>query len=154
MTLTPRQKKRYPFISPKKTRSSTRRGEELNASFHWTLQRMDLLTKLIDVLSGTVSQWDVFISCDGDVGYLRDLDDITSAPPESYHAVQSLPSINETFKRLEDTLKSLFSLERSLDRDFSTVRTFFFSPCSSVWEASLTDLLAPNAPITRRQCCK
>jgi hypothetical protein len=133
MTLTPRQKKRNPFTTSKKTRSSTGRGEELNASFHWTLQRMDLLTKLTDVLSDTIRQWDIFISCDGD-GYLRDLDETTSAPPESHHAIQSLRTINETFKRLEGNLTRLLSLERSLDRDFSTVRKIllFPPPCSFV----------------------
>jgi hypothetical protein len=133
MTLTPRQKKRNPFTTSKKTRSSTGRGEELNASFHWTLQRMDLLTKLTDVLSDTISQWDIFISCDGD-SYLRDLNETTSAPPKSHHAIQSLRTINETFKRLEGNLTRLLSLERSLDRDFSTVRKIllFPPPCSFV----------------------
>ena len=127
MTLTPRQKRRYPFTTSKKTRSSIGRGEELNESFQWTLQRMELLAKLIDVLSGTIGQWDVFISCDGDVGYLRDLDETTSAPPESHHGIQSLRSINETFKKVEDNLNRLLSLERSLDRDFSTVRKILSS---------------------------
>jgi hypothetical protein len=89
---------------------------------------MDLLTKLIDVLSGTIGQWDVFISCDGDIGYLRDLDKITSASSESPHAIRSLRTINETFKRLEDNLKRLLSLEGSLDRDFSTVRKNLLFP--------------------------
>jgi hypothetical protein len=89
---------------------------------------MDLLTKLIHVLSGTISQWDEFISSDGDIGYLRDLDKITSASSESHHAIQSLRAINETFKRLEDSLKRLLSLEASLDRDFSTVRKNLLSP--------------------------
>ena len=154
MALTLRQKKRYPSTSSK-TRSSTGRGAELNASFHWTLQRMDLMTKLIDVLSVTISQWDVFMSCDGDFGYLRDLDEITSAPPESQYAVQSLRSINETFKRLEDNLKHLLSLERSLKRDFSTVRKILLFPSLfPCWEASLTDFLAQDVSITRRKCCK
>jgi len=113
---------------------------------------MDLLTKFIDALSGTISQWDVFISCDGDVGYLRDLDKITSAPPESHHAIQSLRSINETFKRLEDILKRLLSLERSLDRDFFTVRKILLFPSLFLCLGGMTDrfLSAQDDSITQR----
>jgi hypothetical protein len=97
----------------------------MKASFNWTLLRMDLLTKLLCVLSGTIDEWDTFISSHGDVGYFSDLDEFASNSPEFRrpdHAGQSLRSIKEAFERLKNHRRALVSLRESLSRDFSTVR--------------------------------
>lgn len=97
----------------------------MKTSFNWTLLRMDLLTELLGVLSGTVDEWNTFISSHGNVGYFSDLDEFASNSPKFRHpdhAGQSLRSIKEAFERLENHQQSLISLTESLSRDFMTVR--------------------------------
>lgn len=81
---------------------------------------MDLVTKLHCVLSGTIREWNVFISREGDVAYFSDLDEFPS-PCRPGHA-DSLRSIKQTFGELENDRQKLISLKESLDRDFSVVR--------------------------------
>jgi hypothetical protein len=94
----------------------------MNASFQWTRRRMDLVTKLLGVLSGIIHEWDIFLSPDGDWGYFRDLDRLPSNSPEFRAAGQSLRSIKRAFMRLENNRQGLLSLKESLSSDFSTVR--------------------------------
>jgi hypothetical protein len=98
----------------------------MNTSFDWTRRRRDLLNKLIIVLSGTVREWNTFISSDGDVGYFSDLDEWPTNSRELHqpgHAGQSLRSIKQSFGRLEEDLQRLISLKESLSSDFTTVRS-------------------------------
>lgn len=96
----------------------------MQVSFDWTRQRRDLLTKLIGVLSGLIQEWNTFISLDGDVGYLSDLDESPDSPgfrrPD--HAGQSLRSIKYAFGRLENDRQTLELLKEALSSDLSTVR--------------------------------
>jgi hypothetical protein len=93
----------------------------MNTAFHWTRQRMDLVTKLHCVLSGTIREWNAFISREGDVAYFSDLDESPS-PSRFGPASQSLRSIKQTFGELENDRQKLISLKESLDKDFSVVR--------------------------------
>ncbi len=97
----------------------------MNTSFDWTRRRRDLLNKLLVVLSGTLREWETFISSDGDVGYFSDLDKFATHSPEfhqSGHAVQSLRTIKQAFERLENARQRLSYLKESFSSDLSTVR--------------------------------
>jgi hypothetical protein len=107
----------------------------MNTSFDWTSQRMELVDKLLVVLSGTIREWNTFISSDGDVGYFSDLDEYPRSSPEfcqSGHAGQSLRSIKQAFGRLENDLERLISLKESLTRDFTKVGCLITFPGMSV----------------------
>lgn len=100
------------------------RAEDMNKSFHWTNQRMHLVTKLLGVLSGILQEWNTFISSGGDIGYLSDLATIPTNSPEFRHpdhAGQSLRSIKQQFEKLEYDRQKLVSLKESFSSDFSTV---------------------------------
>jgi hypothetical protein len=81
---------------------------------------MDLVTKLLCVLSGTIHEWNNFILPDGAVGYFADLDEF---PSNTRHSApgRSLRSIKQTFGELENDRQKLISLKESLARDFSMV---------------------------------
>jgi hypothetical protein len=132
------QEKLHPFTSFK-SRNPKRQAEEMSASFHWTRQRMALLTKLLGVLSGTIHEWNTFISWDGDIAYFSEistLDDFASNSMELRHpdrAGQSLRNIKQAFDRLENNRQRLVSLKQTLSSDFSAVRwaIFIFLPILS-----------------------
>jgi hypothetical protein len=91
---------------------------------------MQILGKLINVLSGTLKQWNAFISPDGgDIDYFSDLQrPIPSKSPESQdncHAGRSLRAINKTFGNLQNLLQKLELLREDLSRDFETVSENF-----------------------------
>jgi hypothetical protein len=86
---------------------------------------MNLLTKLLCVLTPTVREWDTFLLPDGDVGYFSDLDEFPSDSYGSRPSVapgQSLRVIKQTFEQLENERQKLAALKDSLARDFSMVR--------------------------------
>ncbi|KAE9366797.1 hypothetical protein N431DRAFT_417671 [Stipitochalara longipes BDJ] len=115
----------HPFASAKNSGYPTGTAEEMSTAFHWTRQRMDLVTKLLCMLSGTIHEWHAFISPDGDVGYFSDLDVFPSNSQEFRryeHAGQSLRSIKQTFGKLEKDQQKLVSLKESLARDFSMLK--------------------------------
>jgi hypothetical protein len=97
----------------------------MKSSFHWTWQRVELLSEFIDLLSGTLRQWNAFISANGgDINYFSDLHECASRFPESRHnchAIQSLSAIKKTFERLQNRLQRLELLRDSLSRDFEAV---------------------------------
>jgi len=82
---------------------------------------MDRVTNLLCVLSATIREWNSFVSTDGDIGYFSGLDEACSSSRHSEPA-QSLRSIKQTFKKLENDRQKLISLKESLSRDFSVVR--------------------------------
>jgi len=94
----------------------------MKASFDWIRLRMDLLTELLGLLSGTIDKWNTFISQDGDVGYFSDLDEFPSNSLELAHSGQLLRSIKQDFERLENYQQGLLLLKESLSSDFRTVR--------------------------------
>jgi Mg2+ and Co2+ transporter CorA len=99
----------------------------MNRRFDWTRRRRDLLIKLLFVLSGTIREWNLFISSDGDVGYLSDLDEIPTSSPafhQSSHAGQSLRSIKQAFGRLEEDRQRLLALKEWFSSDFTTLKLF------------------------------
>lgn len=96
----------------------------MTTSFHWIRQRMELLAKLVSVLSGTIHEWNTFISSDGDIGYLSGLEKCPANSAELrhlYHAGQSFRSIKHAFRELENDRQRLISLKKSSSIDFSTV---------------------------------
>jgi hypothetical protein len=110
---------------------------------------MELLTKLLGVLSGTIQEWNTFISMDGDVAYFSEistLDDFESNSLEIHHsdrAGQSLRSIKEAFDRLENDRQRLILLSESLYSDFSTVIIAF--SCRFYLEGSFADIFSSNS---------
>lgn len=100
----------------------------MNIAFHWTRGRMDLITKLLGVLSGTLHEWNTFNSPGGDVDYLSDIGEVPNNLPQLHHldrAGQSLRTIKKAFGKLENDRQRLISLKESLSSDFSTVRHTF-----------------------------
>ena len=99
----------------------------MQRAFDWTLQRMDLLSELIDVLSGTMDEWNTFISLNGDIGYFSDLDEFPSSA--NSHEIRelgcpgsSLRNIKQSFEKLKTYRQRLESLTQSLSRNFEAVR--------------------------------
>ena len=87
---------------------------------------MDQLDKFSNVLSGTLNQWDAFVSPDGgDIGYFYDLEH--PSPSESTrsvdacHAGRSLSATRKTFVNLHLLLQKIELLRGGLKRDFKTV---------------------------------
>jgi hypothetical protein len=99
----------------------------MQRAFDWTFQRMDLLSELIDVLSGIIDEWNTFISLNGDVGYFSDLDEFPRST-NSYGFRElgcpgsSLRNIKQIFEKLKTHRQRLESLTESLGRDFEAVR--------------------------------
>ena len=97
----------------------------MKSSFHWTWQRVELLSKFIDLLSGTLKQWNAFISEEGgDINYFSDLHEFSRKSSECHnncHAIQSLSAIKKMFERLQNRLQRLELLRDSLSRDFEAV---------------------------------
>jgi hypothetical protein len=99
----------------------------MQRAFDWTFQRMDLLSELVDVLSGTIDEWNTFISPNGDVGYFSDLVDFPrSTNSREFRELgcpsSSLRNIKETFEKLKTHRQRLESLTESLSRNFEPVR--------------------------------
>jgi hypothetical protein len=99
----------------------------MQSAFNWTVQRINLLSELVDALSGTIGEWNTFISPNGDVGYLSDLDDFPRSSNsneirESGCPRSSLHHIKQTFEKLRTHRQTLESLTESLGRDFEAVR--------------------------------
>jgi hypothetical protein len=97
----------------------------MKISFHWTRQRIDLLAKLLRVLSGTIREWNTFISLDGGLGYFSDLEKPPSNSleiPHPDHAGQSLRSIKQTFDKLENKKQRLISFQEKLSSGLEMVR--------------------------------
>ena len=99
----------------------------MQKAFDWTFQRIDLLSELIDVLSGTIDEWNTFISLNGDVGYFSDLDEFPrSTNSDEFRELgcpgSSLRNIKQTFEKLKTYRQRLESLTESLSRNFEAVR--------------------------------
>jgi hypothetical protein len=93
---------------------------------------MELLNELLGVLSGTIEEWNTFISPDSDVDYFSDLVEFPSHSVEFRQpadAGRSLRSIKETFGRLRNHQRKLKSLTISMSRDFTVVGYNIISPC-------------------------
>jgi hypothetical protein len=126
-TLTPGLELADPFSHSDVSQSTRERGEEMQRAFDWTFQRMDLLSELIDVLSGIIDEWNTFISLNGDVGYFSDLDEFPRST-NSYGFRElgcpgsSLRNIKQIFEKLKTHRQRLESLTESLGRDFEAVR--------------------------------
>jgi hypothetical protein len=90
----------------------------MSNSFHWTRRRMDLLTKLVCVLSGTLCEWNTFISSNGDIGYFSDLDELPSGAPKWDYTSRWLRNIKQAFEKLENDRQRLITLKESLSSDF------------------------------------
>jgi hypothetical protein len=87
---------------------------------------MHLLGTFSNVLSGTLKQWDAFVSPDGgDIGYFFDLEhpfpSKSTQSVDACHAGRSLSAIRKTFVRLHGLLQKLELLRDGLSRDFETV---------------------------------
>jgi hypothetical protein len=70
----------------------------------WTLQRMDLLSKLIDVLSRTMDEWNTFISLNRDIGYFSDLNKFLSSA--NSHEIRDLVILARPCETSNNHLKS------------------------------------------------
>jgi hypothetical protein len=122
------QERLHPPATSTSSRNPKGRAKEMSTSFLWTRQRMKLLTKLLGVLSGTIHEWNAFISLDGDIAYFSEistLDDFESnslGVSHPHHAGQSLRSIRQAFDGLENNRQRLISLNETLSSDFSAVR--------------------------------
>jgi hypothetical protein len=93
--------------------------------FAWTSHRVQLLSKLIRVLSGNIDNWDAFSSQDGNINYFSDIDKSASKSPEFQHGCGAIPAlhrIDKTFEALRAHKQELESLKESLEMDFDKVR--------------------------------
>jgi hypothetical protein len=93
--------------------------------FAWTSHRVQLLSKLIGVLSRNIDKWDTFSSQDGNINYFSDIDKSAGKSPEFQHgcgAVPSLHRIDKTFQAFKAHKQELESLKESLVIDFDEVR--------------------------------
>ncbi|KIN05269.1 hypothetical protein OIDMADRAFT_51083 [Oidiodendron maius Zn] len=119
-------KRAHTFTYSNASYNPRERSEEMKSSFHWTWQRVELLSEFIDLLSGTLKQWNAFISAEGgDINYFSDLHKFPSNSPEcrhNCHAIQSLSAIKKTFERLQNRLQRLELLRDSLSRDFEALK--------------------------------
>jgi hypothetical protein len=98
----------------------------MKSSFDWTRERIHLLGKLRNVLSGTLKQWGAFTSPDGgDIGYFFDLEhpfpSESTQSVDTCHAGRSLSAIKKTFVNLDGLLQKIDLLRDDLSRDFETV---------------------------------
>lgn len=87
---------------------------------------MHLLGKFSNVLSGTLKQWDAFVSPDGgDISYFFDLEhpfpSESTQSVDTCHAGRSLSAIRKTFLNLHRLLQKIELLRDDLSRDFKTV---------------------------------
>jgi hypothetical protein len=86
---------------------------------------VQLLSKLIWVLSGNIEKWVAFSSQDGNINYFLDIDKSATKSPEFQHgcgAVPSLHRIDKIFEALKAHKQELESLKESLVIDFDKVR--------------------------------
>jgi hypothetical protein len=156
------QKQSHTFTYCTASQNSSERSEEIKRSFNWTLERMQLLGKFINVLSGTLKQWNAFVSPDGgDIDYFSDLQHpFPIKSPESQDhcaAGRSLRAIRKTFGNLQDLLQKLELLRDDLGRDFKTVSGRFLWPgclanymivslhCAFPWKATMQTSM-PHLP--------
>jgi hypothetical protein len=110
--------------------------------FNWTSHRVQLLSKLIWVLSGNIDKWDIFSSQDGNINYFSDIDKSTSKSPEFQHgygAVPLLHRIDKTFEALKAHKQELESLKESLAIDFDKVRRSTIHSCRDIFWKCLID---------------
>ncbi|KAH8751551.1 hypothetical protein BGZ57DRAFT_913389 [Hyaloscypha finlandica] len=108
------------------SQNSSEPSEEIKRSFNWTIERMQQLGTFINVLSGTLHQWNAFVSLDGgDIDYFSDLQHpLPSKSPESPEnraAGRSLRAIKKTFGTLQNLLQKIELLRDDLSRDFKTL---------------------------------
>jgi hypothetical protein len=94
---------------------------------------MQLLGKLINVLSGLLQQWNAFVAPNGgDIDYLSDLQHTLPSKSSEFqdngHAGRSLRAIQKTFGSLQYHLKKLELLRDNLSRDYRTVSGKFSWP--------------------------
>jgi hypothetical protein len=87
---------------------------------------MQQLGTFINVLSGTLNQWNAFVSLGGgDIDYFSDLQHPLPSKfpesPENCAAGRSLCAIKKTFGNLQNLLQKLELLRDDLSRDFKTV---------------------------------
>lgn len=97
---------------------------------------MQQLGTFINVLSGTLNQWNAFASPDGgDIDYFSDLQHpFPIKSPESQDncaAGRSLRAIKKTFGNLQNLLQKLELLRDDLSRDFETVSGSFLKPAAA-----------------------
>jgi hypothetical protein len=127
----------------------------MKTSFDWTLQKMQLLSELIVVLSGYIDQWDAFSSRDSEINYFTDIDKFPNNSPEFKHGCYAGPTlqrINKTFKKFETHRQKLGSLKESLSTDFEAVREKSADSHKDYALGSLANgLPAETSSFTRRQ---
>ncbi|PSS22711.1 hypothetical protein M430DRAFT_16661 [Amorphotheca resinae ATCC 22711] len=93
-------------------RTAGDRAEDIKKTFDWTQQIIELLSRVLGVLSGDIKCWERFKSPNGDIGYFSDID---SSPDASHRRRTrlSLRAINETFETLEGLQQKLLLLDKS-----------------------------------------
>jgi len=81
---------------------------------------MELLTKLLDVISEMATAWDIFSSPNGDISYFSDLDfSLGISPPPTGPA--KLRAIKETFEMLDGLRRKLLLLDQSCQNSAQAV---------------------------------
>jgi hypothetical protein len=75
--------------------------------FDWTVQSIDLLTKLMMVLSETNKAWEVFASPGGDISYLQYAEDSPKVQDQISHTLEGITHSFEGLKYLQRRLISL-----------------------------------------------
>jgi hypothetical protein len=86
------------------------RAEEVQKTFDWIQKTIELLSKLSNLLSETIKEWERFISHNGDVGYFYDYASSPNASQRNRSA-QSLACIKKRYDDLERLQRKLTFLE-------------------------------------------
>jgi hypothetical protein len=114
--------------------------------FAWTSHRVQLLNKLIWVISENIRKWDAFSSQEGNINYFLDIDKSANKSPEFRHGCDALPSlhrIDKIFEVLKAHKQELESLKESLDIDFDKVRrSIIHSRQDIFWKSLINWFLA------------
>ena len=93
---------------------------EMNKTFDWTRQTLDLLRQLDGVISDLVGAWDSFTS--DDIYYFQDTNESSISP----RAHRSLRTIKSTFLQLHAYQRKLFRLNERCS-DFSKAVSLFYA---------------------------
>lgn len=93
-------------------------------TFDWTKEAIDLLSLLLNSLSGTINAWETFSSVNGDILYFSDLynsPDDPQKPKVPNRARLLLRAVSRTFKKLESLQQDLRLLKEACESSAQNV---------------------------------
>jgi len=104
----------HPSTFLPRARNEKYRDADIQTTYSWTIQTLNLMGYSLTVLAATVRVWDIFKSIDGDIGYFFN-NELCSKTPGGF-TQSALHSIKNAFVKLEDLQEQLLSLEKYFER--------------------------------------